>query len=674
MINLKENTKMKKGKLQQTEKQINYRKLVEKYRLFQELMDMIPDVVYFKDKNGRLILVNQAHAKGLGLRPEQVVGKTDFDIFPKARAKKMFEDDMKVIKSGKPIVDKVERATRADGIDNYVSTTKIPRYDQKGKIIGVIGITRDITRRMQLERLRRDKDNIERKIEALEHLNKTKSGIISVVSHELRTPLAIVKESLRLIYDEIPGSVNDKQKEILIGAEKNLDRLRNIIDELLDVSRIESGRLRLHYTLVNLNDLLNGFLEFFRRRAQERGVELKYKASKEQINIFLDAERINQVVLNLLGNALKFTEQGGSITLELRLLETKARIGVIDTGVGIAKQDIERLFNRFVQVSKVPGAERKGVGLGLSIVKDLIEKHGGEVWVESKLGTGSKFYFTLPLLYTTARISRESQEKINALLKKDFSLYLINFSIVKYRDFKKRLKIKPAKFFKTLIRIITEVIEEIRQESKRDQHPQIALSDLKFGECSIVYPNVNEGKVQKLCSVLRERILGELKDEMIEGVFINLGIFYYPAEEGASLKEQHSDRNLQIRKVFIGSEVRRYRRLSYNADIEIMHPQAESESSRIVDISYGGICVISKKPQRIDSELRLKFRVPGTKHFLSPQGRVTWIRKAEDSYFGHSQGFKTGIEFSRVKRKDKEAISKFFKRVSKEITGLPPAK
>ncbi len=665
---------MKKEKKGQIAEHINYRKLVQKYRLFQELMDLIPDVVYFKDKNGKLILVNRAHAKGLGLRPEQVVGKTDFDIFPKARAKKMYEDDMKVIKSGKPIVDKVERATRADGVDNYVSTTKIPRYDQKGKIIGIIGITRDITRRMQLERLRRDKENIEHKIDALEQLNKTKSGIISVVSHELRTPLAIVKESLRLVYDGIPGSVNDKQKDILFGAEKNLDRLRNIIDELLDVSRIESGRLKLHYTLVNLNDLLNGFQEFFRMSAEEKGVELKYKGSKEQINIFLDAERINQVVLNLLGNALKFTEQGGSITLELKLLETKARIGVSDTGVGIAKQDIERLFNRFVQVSKVPGAERKGVGLGLSIVKDLVERHGGEVWVESKLGSGSKFYFTLPLLYTTARLSTESQEKINALLKKDFSLYLINVSIVKYRDFKKRLKVKPARFFKALIRIITDALEEIKRSGKSDQHPQIALSDPKFGECSIVYPNVNEGDVRRLCSMLKERLLDHIKNEMVEGVFINLGIFYYPAEEGASLEEQHAERNLQIRKVFIGSEVRRYRRFSYSADVEIINPQAESEPSRILDISYGGMCIVSKNPQRIDSELKLKFLVPGTKRFLCPKGRVAWVRKAEDIYPGHSPGFKTGIEFSRVKRKDREAISKFFKRVTKEINGPPPAK
>nr|MBP7088974.1 PAS domain-containing protein [Candidatus Omnitrophota bacterium] len=115
----------------------------EKYKLLSDLMGYVPDVIYFKDCKGRLIMVNKAHAQGLGLEPEEVVGKTDFDFFPAERAKKMAKDDMYVIKTGKPIIDKIERATRADGVDNYVSTTKIPRYDNKGRIIGLIGITRD---------------------------------------------------------------------------------------------------------------------------------------------------------------------------------------------------------------------------------------------------------------------------------------------------------------------------------------------------------------------------------------------------------------------------------------------------------------------------------------------------------------------------------------------------
>jgi PAS domain S-box-containing protein len=155
--------------------------LKEKYQLLRDLMDFIPDVIYFKDKKGRFVMVNQAHAKGLGVKPEALVGKTDFDLFPKNRAEKMTQDDALVMHTGKPIIDKVERATRPDGVDNYVSTTKIPRYDSKGRVIGLIGITRDITRRMQFERLRKDKLSIEKKLEALEELSAMKSEFISTV-------------------------------------------------------------------------------------------------------------------------------------------------------------------------------------------------------------------------------------------------------------------------------------------------------------------------------------------------------------------------------------------------------------------------------------------------------------------------------------------------------------
>lgn len=203
--------------------------------LLQDLMDNTPDAAYFKDKKGRLILVSRAHAKGLGLTPEQVIGKTDFDIFPAVRAKKMLEDDLKVIKTGKPIIDKVERATRADGLDNYISTTKVPRFDKKGNVIGLVGITRDITKRMQFERIKREKAGVENKLEGLQELSKIKPEFISIVSHELMTPLAAVKESLHLISDEVPGPVNEKQREVLTNANTNISRLKRLIDDLLDI-------------------------------------------------------------------------------------------------------------------------------------------------------------------------------------------------------------------------------------------------------------------------------------------------------------------------------------------------------------------------------------------------------------------------------------------------------
>ncbi len=393
--------------LGKTPVQAEYKELLHKYRLFTDLMDQVPDVIYFKDKKGRLLLVNQAHAKGLGLKPQQVVGKTDFDFFPKERAEVMAKDDRYVIKNGRSIIDKVERATRPDGLDNYVSTTKIPRFDTKGRVIGLIGITRDITRRMQFEYINKEKAVLEKKLETLEELNRMKSEFISIVSHELRTPLAVIKEAVMLSLDEIVGPINEKQRGVLGKARQNIERLKNIIEELLDISRIENMRLKLHFSLICLNDLLRDSSEFFGKLALEKGITLEYDLPKTEVNIFIDTERINQVISNLISNAIKFTENGGRIKVELKVLEAKVRVGVIDTGIGIASSDLPKLFDKFVQVSKVPGIEKKGLGLGLSIAKELIERHGGEVWVESKLGVGSKFYFTLPRFYTLKVLDKQ---------------------------------------------------------------------------------------------------------------------------------------------------------------------------------------------------------------------------------------------------------------------------
>ena len=186
----------------------------EEYRLFKDFFDQIPDVIYFKDREGRLTFVNRAHARGLGLEPEEVIGRTDYDFFPRDRADRMAKDDREVMTGGKSVIDKVERATRPDGEDNFVSTTKIPRTDSNGRIVGLVGITRDITRRARLERKREERFLLEKKLELMEDFNKLKMEFISTVSHELMTPLAIVKELVLLVFDETCGPVNPKQREV----------------------------------------------------------------------------------------------------------------------------------------------------------------------------------------------------------------------------------------------------------------------------------------------------------------------------------------------------------------------------------------------------------------------------------------------------------------------------
>lgn len=630
--------------------------------LLQDLMDNSPDVIYFKDRKGRLILVNRAHAKGLGVTPQQVVGKTDFDIFPKERACKMLEDDMHVIKTGKPIIDKIERATRADGIDNYVSTTKIPRFDKKRNIIGLIGITRDITRRMQLERFRHEKELIEKKLQALEELNKLKSDFVSVVSHELRTPLAIVKEAVSLLSDEITGPVNDKQREILIKARNNIERLKKIIEELLDISRIESGRIKLHYSLINLNDLLKDSEDFFVRQAQNQGVGLEYSLPKKQVNIFIDAERINQVISNLINNALKFTDTGGKINVEVALLENKVRVEVIDTGVGISKPDLAKLFNKFVQVSGLASSERKGLGLGLYISREIIAKHGGEIWAESKLGVGSKFYFTLPCLYTTNLLDKPVRERIDELLMKDVPVYLVNILVINFKRLKPRIKINPKKFLQDLNNIINTAIK--KSSYKRKDRPEIFLSDTERGEWSVLLPKADEKEANQFCILLKDKLHNYMREKRVDDIFVNLVTLSY-SPEGFPQTNQQLLAHLNVKKIHIGSEVRRFKRISYKADIEIIHTENNLELSQTVDISLGGLCFISKVLLVTDSSIQIKLKLPIKKDPLRIEARVAWIKDVVRDLSNRGvHKYRVGLEFASLKSKDKRILSSFIKSIS----------
>lgn len=633
-----------------------HKELQSKYKMLSDLMDLIPDVIYFKDRDGRLSMVNKAHAKGLGLRPEDLIGKTDFDIFPKGRAKKMVNDDKYVMQTGKPIIDKIERATRPDGIDNYVSTTKIPRYDENGNVIGLIGITRDITRRTQVERLKEERAGFEKKLEALEELNKMKSEFISVVSHELRTPLAVIKEAVGLVSDETAGLINDNQKMILGRARNNIERLRHMIDELLDISRIEDERFKLHYSLVNINDLVKETAGYFRKTAEEKGIQLEYKLPKKQVHIFLDAERANQIIANLINNAVKFTEQGGYIDVELKALETKVRIGVLDTGIGIAKSDLPKLFNKFVQVSGIKGLERKGAGLGLSIAKELVEKHSGEIWVESKLGVGSKFFFTLPLLYSTTVLDERIKDRINHLLDKDMSVYLVNLLIINYQEFKKKVKIKAEILFEDIKKIIDTAFRDFYMANK--ESPQIAVADKWNGEWSMLFPEITEKKVAKICSALKDMIMEYFFKNKIKDIFINIGSMFMDHGNGINAVQEILT-NLHIKKIYIGSDARRFKRVLYKLEVEAIHPEDRTELTKTVDISLGGICFISERFLETNANVGIRMKLGKGMGVLHSKARVAWIKNIEQLSGKSNNRYKVGLEFINIRSEERKKLSKF---------------
>ena len=638
----------------------DYKGLDYQYKLVSDLMDRTPDVIYFKDTKGRLIMVNRAHKKGLKLKPKNIIGKTDFDFFPKERAEMMSRDDNYILNTGKPIIDKIERATRPDGVDNYVSTTKIPRFNKKGQIIGIMGITRDITTRMQFERMKQDKERAEKRLEALREIGKMKSEFLAVVSHELRTPLAIIKEAITQVFDCTAGPVNSKQKKLLIKTKENIERLRHMIDGLLDMSRIEKHQLKLHYSLVNLTDLIKGSTEFFRKWAREKHIRLKYDLPKEKIDIFMDAERINQVVTNLINNAIKFTEQNGEISIEVKILENKIRVGVIDTGMGISKQDLRKLFNRFVQVTKIPEVTRKGLGLGLSIAKELIEKHG-EIWVESMLGVGSKFYFTLPRFYTIKDLNKRVRDRLNFLLNKQATVYLVNLSIVNLEEFKKRVNARSRKLCMDLKAIADSELKKFSKISKG--RLEMTVSDYRNGLCSMIFSEAKEKEIASLCELIKEKIQTYFQKYRTENIFINYGILSYPSQGPLSTTQQLIA-NVYVKKIFIGSETRRFRRFNYRADIEILHSDRKGEFSQTVDISKGGICFISRAPLETDTCIKIGLKPKEKTRPIYIKGRVAWRKNIEENQKGYANKYKIGLEFIDLKDQSRKLL-KIIKAISR---------
>ena len=237
---------------------------------------------------------------------------------------------------------------------------------------------------------------LEKKNEKLKELDETKSNFLSSVSHELRTPLTIIKEGVALVRDGIAGAINEEQKDYLNDVLEGSDRLTGLINNLLDISKLESGKVELKSSDVNLADLLQKTVSLFQIKAKSKHISLQVEPPVSRApHVYADREQLIQVLTNLIGNAVKFTLEGGEITVGVIAHEQEVEIFVKDTGVGISKEDLPKLFNKFEQFGRTAGPGEKGTGLGLAISKEIVELHGGRIWATSEIGRGTTFHFTV---------------------------------------------------------------------------------------------------------------------------------------------------------------------------------------------------------------------------------------------------------------------------------------
>lgn len=239
-------------------------------------------------------------------------------------------------------------------------------------------------------------ERLQHALHELERLNRMKTEFISMVSHELRTPVTTLKGVLSLVLGGEVGPLQPQQEKFLTSAAQAVERLIFLISDLLDISRIEAGQIKMRPRRLPLRDLVQQAGHEFQRQAKEKSVTLKVSLAPRLPHVMGDPDRLFQVVSNLLSNAIKFTPSGGQVTLEAQAQEELAMISVSDTGPGIAPAEHERVFEKFYQVDSSATRLVKGSGLGLAIVKAIVELHGGRVWVESEIGRGSTFRVTLP--------------------------------------------------------------------------------------------------------------------------------------------------------------------------------------------------------------------------------------------------------------------------------------
>lgn len=302
---------------------------------------------------------------------------------------------------------------RAAGIANFIGVPLI----QRNKCIGVLclvnkthGFARQDSQNLVTLAHQatvtlinaRVHENEKKTVAKLQELDKMKADFVASVSHELRSPLTTIKGYLDLVMDQEAGPINKEQQEYLAIIDHSSDRLLHLINDLLTISKIESASLKMKKRLVSINDVLETVAKVMQPEAVQKGLKLKVKLAKGLPQVMADGDRLDQVVINLVSNALKFTPKDGTVELASEVVNNMLVLSVKDSGLGIAAEDQKNLFKKFYRSQEAVTRNIKGTGLGLAIAKGIIEQHHGKIWLESKIGKGSTFYFSLPIKKKTA--------------------------------------------------------------------------------------------------------------------------------------------------------------------------------------------------------------------------------------------------------------------------------
>ncbi len=364
----------------------------------ENLLETMPFCIFFTDRQHNYLRVNRMMAKLLRVSgPDKAIGKTNKVFFTKRVARKMIEEDRDILETGFPIVNKIVYF-EDDGVEGFwMEKNKIPIRDERGVITMIMGIFKDVSDLMLIE------NELKEAKERAEESDRLKTSFLANMSHEIRTPMNGIIGFANLLRD--PGLSEEKKDLFLKHIDHSSGQLLNIIDDIIDISKIESGQMKISNKPVRINGMLEEIYSSFFHSIRGDGpgdkkvaFNLKKGNDAYDFTIVADDFRLSQIFNNLIGNAIKFTKEG-HITFGYTLKNHRhVEFFVSDSGIGIPNNKIKLIFDRFGQVNQERSLQASGTGLGLPISKSLVNLMGGEMWVKSDVGKGCTFYFTLPLV------------------------------------------------------------------------------------------------------------------------------------------------------------------------------------------------------------------------------------------------------------------------------------
>lgn len=355
----------------------NIDKLISERKKSETIVREIYDGVIVVDKDSKIALVNKAAEIILNKDENTIIGKHFLEAI---------KDDtiylvLKAALEGGAEDDDTEVTTISrmlEGVKKHFTVRATPIEGKENTIEGAVILLGDVTH--------------------FKEIDDMKSDFVSVVSHEFRTPLTSIQMGVGLLLESSFVKDGSREKDLLDVIDEDSKRLNRLVSELLDLTRIESGKISMEFKRIDAARIIEEALRSFELQANEKGIELRKEISaKEPINIYADSDKVTWVLVNLISNAMRYTPQGGNITVSIEQNGNKAYIAVKDTGIGIPPKYHEKIFDKFTQV-KNDGVTAGGAGLGLAISKDIVKAHKGRIWVESEEGKGSTFIFTLPLV------------------------------------------------------------------------------------------------------------------------------------------------------------------------------------------------------------------------------------------------------------------------------------